>query len=55
VAKRVSFIASGHEKATVIKEIFFNEGRHMEYPAFYVNPASDNLEWYMDQNAAKLL
>jgi 6-phosphogluconolactonase len=55
VAKRVSFIASGHEKATVIKEIFFNEGRHMEYPAFYVNPASGNLEWYLDQNAAKLL
>ena len=55
VAKRVSFIASGEEKATVIKEIFLNEGRHMEYPAFYVNPASGNLEWYLDQNAAKLL
>jgi len=55
VAKRVSFIASGEEKATVIKEIFFNEGRHMEYPAFYVNPTSGNLEWYLDQNAAKLL
>jgi hypothetical protein len=27
----------------------------MEYPAFYVNPASGNLEWYLDQNAAKLL
>ena len=54
-AKRVSFIASGSEKATVIKEIFHKEGHHMEYPAFYVNPASGDLEWYLDQDAAKLL
>lgn len=55
VAKRVSFIVSGSEKAEIIKEIFFKEGRHMEYPAFYVNPVSENLEWFMDQNAARLL
>jgi len=54
-AKRVSFIASGIEKARVIRDIFFKEGRHMEYPAFYVNPASENLEWYLDQDAASLL
>lgn len=54
-AKRVSFIASGKEKARVIRDIFFKEGRHMEYPAFYVNPASGNLEWYLDQDAASLL
>ncbi len=55
VAKRVSFIVSGKEKAAVIKEIFFKEGRYMEYPAFYVNPGSGNLEWYLDQNATNLL
>lgn len=54
-AKRVSFIASGKEKARIIRDIFFKEGRHMEYPAFYVNPASDNLEYYLDQEAAELL
>ena len=54
-AKRVSFIASGKEKARVIRDIFFKEERHLEYPAFYVNPASGNLEWYLDQDAAKLL
>ena len=54
-AKRVSVIASGKEKERVIRDIFFKEGRHMEYPAFYVNPASDNLEWYLDQEAAGLL
>jgi 6-phosphogluconolactonase len=54
-ALRVSFIASGMEKAPVIKEILMKEGKFMEYPAFYVNPASDYLEWYLDQDASKLL
>lgn len=54
-ARRVSFIATGKEKATIIKDIFFKEGRHMEYPAFYVDPASGNLEWHLDQDAASLL
>lgn len=54
-ARRVSFIATGEEKSEVIREIFFNEGRYMEYPAFYVAPSSENLEWYLDQEATKLL
>lgn len=54
-AKRVSFIASGEGKAKVVRDIFFKEGKHLEYPAFYVNPTSDNLEWYLDQDAAGLL
>jgi 6-phosphogluconolactonase len=54
-AKRVSFIVSGREKATIIKEIFLKQGSYMEYPAFYVNPASGNLEWYLDQSATSLL
>ena len=54
-ARRISFIAAGEEKAEVIKEIFLKEGRHMEYPAFYVDPVSGNLEWFLDQNAASLL
>lgn len=54
-ARRVSFIATGKEKAEVVREIFFKEGRYMEYPAFYVVPVSDNLEWYLDQEATKLL
>jgi 6-phosphogluconolactonase len=55
VARRVSFIASGEEKAPVIKEILMKEGSFMDYPAFYVNPTSDYLEWYMDKEASKLL
>jgi 6-phosphogluconolactonase len=55
VARRVSFLASGSAKASVVKEIFLKEGRHMEYPAFYVDPASGEVEWYLDQSAASLL
>jgi 6-phosphogluconolactonase len=54
-ARRVSFLVTGAEKARVIKEIFHKEGSYMAYPAFYVDPVSANLEWYLDQNAASLL
>jgi 6-phosphogluconolactonase len=54
-AKRVSFLVTGKSKAPVIQEIFFKEGRYAEYPAFYVDPASGYLEWYLDQHAARFL
>ncbi len=54
-AKRVSIFAAGKEKAPIIREIFLKEGRYMEYPTFYVNPGSGDLEWYLDQDAANLL
>lgn len=54
-ARRVTFLCSGDEKAGVIREIFMKEGNYHQYPAFYVDPVSGNLEWYMDQKAAKLL
>lgn len=55
VARRVSFLVTGSEKAAVVKEIFFKEGRYMEYPAFYVDPSSGEVEWFLDQGAASLL
>lgn len=54
-AKRVSFLATGKEKSTVIKQILMKEGNYLDYPAFYVNPGSDYLDWYLDQEAANLL
>lgn len=54
-AKRVSFICSGTEKAAVVKEILMKEGKFLDYPASYVNPDSDYLEWYLDKDATKLL
>ena len=54
-ARRVTFIATGSEKAPVVQEILMKEGNCMDYPAFYVDPASDYLEWYLDMDATKLL
>lgn len=54
-ARRVTFIATGSEKAPVVQEILMKEGNYMDYPAFYVNPGSDYLEWYLDMDATKLL
>ena len=54
-ARRVSFLLSGEEKAGVVREIFKKEGNYMSYPAFYVNPNSGYLEWFLDQDAANLL
>ena len=54
-ARRVSFIATGSEKASVIQEILMKEGKFMDYPAFYVNPGSAHLEWYLDKDATNLL
>jgi hypothetical protein len=31
------------------------EGDYMDYPAFYVNPASGNLEWFLDKDATNWL
>ena len=55
VARRVSFLVTGSEKASVVREIFFKQGRYMEYPAFYVSPSYGEVEWYLDQQAASLL
>ncbi len=54
-ARRVSFIAMGKQKSHVINEIVMKEGRFLEYPAFYVDPLSCNLEWYMDKDATSWL
>jgi 6-phosphogluconolactonase len=54
-ARRVSFLVSGDSKAQIVNEIVMKEGKFMDYPAFYVAPASGNLEWYMDQDATNWL
>ena len=54
-ARRVSFIVSGKSKAQIVNEIVMREGRYMDYPAFYVAPKTENLEWFMDQDATSWL
>ena len=54
-ARRISFIVTGARKSAVINDIVMKEGRYLDYPAFYVNPNSGNLEWYLDKDATNWL
>ncbi|MEN8203602.1 MAG: 6-phosphogluconolactonase [Bacteroidota bacterium] len=54
-ARRVSFIVAGTRKSAVINDIVMKEGRYLDYPAFYVNPSSGNLEWFLDKDATNWL
>ena len=50
-ARRVAFLVSGVNKSDVVNEIVMKEGSYLEYPAYYVDPDSGNLEWYLDMDA----
>ncbi len=54
-ARRVTMLVTGKSKSPVVNAIVMKEGRYLEYPAFYINPASGFLEWYMDQGATSWL
>jgi 6-phosphogluconolactonase len=54
-SRRISFIVTGARKSSVINDIVMKEGRYLDYPAFYVNPSSGNLEWYLDKDATDWL
>lgn len=54
-ARRISFIVAGERKSAVINDIVMKEGRYLDYPAFYVNPNSGNLEWFLDKDATNWL
>ena len=54
-ARRVTFIVTGAKKSSVINDIVMKEGRYLDYPAFYVNPNSGNLEWFLDKEATDWL
>ena len=50
-ARRVAFLVAGKSKSHIVNEIVMKEGDYLKYPAFYVAPDSDNLEWYLDMDA----
>jgi 6-phosphogluconolactonase len=52
-AKRVAFLVTGASKAEKVREIVKQEGNFRIYPASLVNPATSDLIWYVDQDAAK--
>lgn len=54
-AKNIAFLVTGAGKAEKVKEIVGGGEDSEKYPAARVEPASGNLFWFMDKEAAKLL
>jgi len=52
-AKRISFLVTGAEKATIVREILKKSPSSLNYPAAKVKPFNGVLEWYLDTSAAK--
>lgn len=51
----VCFLVTGAGKAEKVEEIMHQTGDYKSYPAYYIQPTSDNLYWFMDEAAiAKL-
>ncbi len=51
-AKTVAFLVTGENKAEKVKTIIGKEDGYKAYPASLVAPTSNNLIWFMDQDAA---
>jgi 6-phosphogluconolactonase len=54
-ARRVTMLVTGKSKSPVVNSIVMKEGDYLDYPAFYINPNSGFLEWFMDQDATSWL
>lgn len=55
-AKHVFFLVTGENKAEKVKEIIAQpDAAKKKYPAALVQPESENLHWFLDSEAAKLL
>mgnify|MGYP006284329549 CR=1 FL=1 len=51
-SQRISFLVAGKRKEKKVREIILREEGYKMYPASYVEPASHELEWYLDKEAA---
>jgi 6-phosphogluconolactonase len=51
-AKTVVFLVTGVSKAEKVRAIVTKEEGHENYPASLVAPTSDDLIWFMDEEAA---
>jgi len=54
-ARTVTFLATGAEKAQVVKEIIEPEGDAPTFPAALVRAANDEPHWFIDREAARLI
>lgn len=54
-AKRITYLVTGAAKAEVLKEINETEAEKLPYPVARIKAKNGVTEWYLDQEAAKLL
>ena len=53
-ADRVCFMITGSNKAAIL-DLILNKGeRALDYPAAHIRPEHGSLEWYVDEDAARL-
>jgi 6-phosphogluconolactonase len=54
-AKRVSFLVTGENKATMVAKILTSSELDKSLPATLLRPTNGILEWYLDQAAGTLI
>ena len=54
-AANTVFLVSGRDKAEPLRKVFASDERDEELPARWVRPASGELVWLVDEDAARLL
>lgn len=54
-AQYTYLLVSGKNKAGILKEVLQNQKEALNYPIYYINPASHNLEYFIDEEAADFI
>lgn len=54
-AKRITYLVTGESKAEILKEIQTTPADQLPYPAAKIQAKNGITEWYLDQEAGKLL
>ncbi|WP_044470040.1 6-phosphogluconolactonase [Mannheimia massilioguelmaensis] len=54
-AKRITYLVTGSAKAEILREIQNTEAENLPYPAAKIKAKNGETQWYLDNEAAKLL
>lgn len=54
-AQDISFLVFGENKAQAVKQVLEGENNPQQYPAQLIHPEDGNLNWYLDEEASRLL
>jgi 6-phosphogluconolactonase len=51
-SKNILFIVTGTNKSNIVRDIFYQSGQWLHYPASFVKPKQGKMEWLLDEEAA---